>query len=59
MGTCFSCLRDLFSQRYCIKCGVRYNYYNNYQHASRRSCRYNLDNKYSNTGYHIWSEPLF
>lgn len=42
-----------------MKCGVRYNYYSNHAHASRKSCRYNYQNEYPEQGYHMWSDSLF
>lgn len=50
MGLCCS----IFFEPKCDKCGCPYNYYNNYEHASRQSCRGHKDDKNIEIGYHDW-----
>jgi len=54
MGICCS----LLEETKCVKCGCPYYYYNNKEHASRKSCRGYVKDNYTSQ-YHEWSRKIF
>ena len=55
MGICCSFLLE---ETKCIKCGCPYYYYNNKEHASRKSCRGHIESVYVNHQYHHWNRTI-